>query len=542
MILENVKNNIGELVVTRVEVIRKHKNGYLREIKVRRDDNDLYTFKECDFPRLCINEIKDMLILIVQNRLINLSEEEPANFAFMDFSSSSSSSDNGMQPSGRYHAVPPPITGTFMTPKPNLSKPVFNTVLRPVSAVVPKIIVTRPRLAHSPVTKSKSPIRRHITRSPSTKTSNSPPKVTAVKAPVELAEYINTPGWNRPAFYDDDDDDDVDYTIAITPVLSTEEPVNSLSLESVEARLVVYKQNESILEENIQLLKQEVQARDNVLVTLKQKLNQAEQEKDDLKLKLDKFQSSSKNLTELLASQTNEKHGSGYFTLESDYESLSPSSLSDRMQPSGGYHVVPLPITGTFMPPKPDLVFHTVPIAAETDHSAFTVQLSTAKPTQDLFHTNRPSVPIIEEWVSDSEDESETTAPQIASSFVQPVSVAVPKIMVTRPRLAHSHVTKSKSPIRWHITRGPSPKTSNSPPKVTAVKALVVSAAQGEESEIGKHRMQPSGGYHAVPPPITGTFKPPKPDLVFYTAPIAVGKRKSRNGQNRIKTEQKRKA
>nr|GEY51668.1 hypothetical protein [Tanacetum cinerariifolium] len=44
----------------------------------------------------------------------------------------------------------------------------------------------------------------------------------------ELAEYINTLGWNRPAFYDDDDDDDVDYTIAITPVLSTEEPDNSL--------------------------------------------------------------------------------------------------------------------------------------------------------------------------------------------------------------------------------------------------------------------------------------------------------------------------
>nr|GFC32894.1 hypothetical protein [Tanacetum cinerariifolium] len=47
----------------------------------------------------------------------------------------------------------------------------------------------------------------------------------------ELAEYINNPGWNRPAFYDDDDyDDDVDYTIAITPVLSTEEPIDSLSM------------------------------------------------------------------------------------------------------------------------------------------------------------------------------------------------------------------------------------------------------------------------------------------------------------------------
>nr|GFC11781.1 hypothetical protein [Tanacetum cinerariifolium] len=44
----------------------------------------------------------------------------------------------------------------------------------------------------------------------------------------ELAEYINTLGWNRPA--DDDDDDDVDYTIAITPVLSTEEPIDSLSM------------------------------------------------------------------------------------------------------------------------------------------------------------------------------------------------------------------------------------------------------------------------------------------------------------------------
>nr|GEX49391.1 putative reverse transcriptase domain-containing protein [Tanacetum cinerariifolium] len=46
----------------------------------------------------------------------------------------------------------------------------------------------------------------------------------------ELAEYINTPGWNRPAFYDDDGDDDVDYTIEITPVLSTEEPIDSLSM------------------------------------------------------------------------------------------------------------------------------------------------------------------------------------------------------------------------------------------------------------------------------------------------------------------------
>nr|GEV38549.1 hypothetical protein [Tanacetum cinerariifolium] len=32
----------------------------------------------------------------------------------------------------------------------------------------------------------------------------------------ELAEYINTPGWNRPAFYNNGDDDDEDCNITIT--------------------------------------------------------------------------------------------------------------------------------------------------------------------------------------------------------------------------------------------------------------------------------------------------------------------------------------
>nr|GEW41402.1 hypothetical protein [Tanacetum cinerariifolium] len=47
----------------------------------------------------------------------------------------------------------------------------------------------------------------------------------------ELVEYINTPSWNRTAFYNYDDDDDEDYTIAIIPVLLTKEPVDSLIME-----------------------------------------------------------------------------------------------------------------------------------------------------------------------------------------------------------------------------------------------------------------------------------------------------------------------
>nr|GEY70052.1 hypothetical protein [Tanacetum cinerariifolium] len=45
--------------------------------------------------------------------------------------------------------------------------------------------------------------------------------------------------------------------------------------------------------------------------------------------------------------------------------------------------------------------------------------LSPFKPAQDLSHTNRPTTPIIEDWVFDSEDESETKASQIVPSFVQ---------------------------------------------------------------------------------------------------------------------------
>ncbi|GJS84133.1 hypothetical protein Tco_0750674 [Tanacetum coccineum] len=45
----------------------------------------------------------------------------------------------------------------------------------------------------------------------------------------ELAEYINTPNWNRPTVYyddDDDDDDDEDYTIAITHDILREKLLN----------------------------------------------------------------------------------------------------------------------------------------------------------------------------------------------------------------------------------------------------------------------------------------------------------------------------
>nr|GEZ11595.1 hypothetical protein [Tanacetum cinerariifolium] len=198
-------------------------------------------------------------------------------------------------------------------------------------------------------------------------------------------------------------------------------------LESVEARLLVYKQNESVLEENIKLLHIEVQLRDTALTTLRQKLDTTEKERDDLNMKLEKFQTSSKRLSDLLASQTSEKAGLGfnsqvftqalfdcenYYSSKSDSDSWPPSNLYDRFVPSGRYNVVPPPVAGTFMPPNPDLVFHTPP-SDENEHLALNVQLSPTKPEQDL--SSSPSAPIIEDWVFDSEEDN---MPQVTRMFL----------------------------------------------------------------------------------------------------------------------------
>ncbi|GJS71266.1 hypothetical protein Tco_0704107 [Tanacetum coccineum] len=50
--------------------------GHLEEIEVRRDDQKLYTFKERDFKRLRLQDIEDMLLLLVQQKLTNLTIDE----------------------------------------------------------------------------------------------------------------------------------------------------------------------------------------------------------------------------------------------------------------------------------------------------------------------------------------------------------------------------------------------------------------------------------------------------------------------------------
>ncbi|GJT98654.1 putative ribonuclease H-like domain-containing protein [Tanacetum coccineum] len=166
-----------------------------------------------------------------------------------------------------------------------------------------------------------------------------------------------------------------------------------MGLESLEARIVVHEKNEAVYEEDIALLKYDVQVKDISIKELKNQLENALKEKDDLKLKLEKFETSSKNLTNLINSQISAKYKTG---LGSDGQ-MNESDLNDihvnESEVLDNVFDIPPPYTGNYMPPRADLSF------AGLDDYVF-------KSTCGKPKTVSSSAPLIEEWESDSEDEN----------------------------------------------------------------------------------------------------------------------------------------
>nr|GEU94760.1 ribonuclease H-like domain-containing protein [Tanacetum cinerariifolium] len=171
----------------------------------------------------------------------------------------------------------------------------------------------------------------------------------------------------------------------------------SNAYELIEARLVVCQQNENVFEEDIKLLK---------------------------------LDTSSKNQSKLLESQISDKTGLGYDSQVFDYEKLSSnesddsvptSPVNDRYKTGEGYHAVPPLYTRTFMLPKLDLVFNDAPTASEIVTNVVTIESTTNMPSKEMSKTLRPDAPIIEDWTSDSEDESEleSVLKKKEPSFVQ---------------------------------------------------------------------------------------------------------------------------
>nr|GEW46778.1 hypothetical protein [Tanacetum cinerariifolium] len=68
------------IAVTELKIVEWHSYKHLDWITLRRDNDKIYKFKEGDFKRLRIQDIKDMLLLLVQGKLTNLTVKE--RFAF----------------------------------------------------------------------------------------------------------------------------------------------------------------------------------------------------------------------------------------------------------------------------------------------------------------------------------------------------------------------------------------------------------------------------------------------------------------------------
>ncbi|GJR34844.1 hypothetical protein Tco_1210528 [Tanacetum coccineum] len=74
----------------------------------------------------------------------------------------------------------------------------------------------------------------------------------------ELAEYINSPSWNCPAFYDDDDEYNIQYkeylensSNAIRPDLSTEDPNNSLSMGDEHPSTILETESDEVIKSSV---------------------------------------------------------------------------------------------------------------------------------------------------------------------------------------------------------------------------------------------------------------------------------------------------
>ncbi|GJY65778.1 retrovirus-related pol polyprotein from transposon TNT 1-94 [Tanacetum coccineum] len=180
-------------------------------------------------------------------------------------------------------------------------------------------------------------------------------------------------------------------------------------LESVEARLLVYKKNESIYEEDIKVLKFEIHLREVAITELRRKLELAQKQKDEIQLTVEKLKNSFKILSKLIDCQ-----------------------IVDKCKTCLGYNVVPPPYTGKFMSPKPNLSFSGLeefvnePIVSEPTVKKLVVKTSEAKTSEAKTSKAKPKVVrknngalIIKDWVSDSEEEDVLQA-KIEKKTVKP--------------------------------------------------------------------------------------------------------------------------
>ncbi|GJR90427.1 ribonuclease H-like domain-containing protein [Tanacetum coccineum] len=208
-----------------------------------------------------------------------------------------------------------------------------------------------------------------------------------------------------------------------------------IGLESVEARLLVYKKNESVYEDDIKVLKHEIHLREVAIIEIRRKLELAQKQKDEIQLTVENFENSSKNLSKLIDCQ-----------------------IVDKCKTCLRYNAVPPPYTRNFMPPKPDFSFSGLEeFASEPIVFKPVVKNSEAKASESNPKAIRKKndALIIEDWVSDSEEEDVPQA-KIEKKTVKPrfakIEFVKPKQQEKTARKTVNHVKQNNQ--NNHNSRG----------------------------------------------------------------------------------------
>ncbi|GKC29872.1 ribonuclease H-like domain-containing protein, partial [Tanacetum coccineum] len=205
---------------------------------------------------------------------------------------------------------------------------------------------------------------------------------------------------------------------------------DGLGLESVEEKLEFYKKNESVYVENINGLKWDIQVGEITIRELRKKLEKIQKEKDSIQFNVDKFENASKSLNKLIECQIvdNCKKGLGYEK----------------------YNAVPPPYTGNFMPPTPDLSF------TGLDEFVNKPVVENRKSDEEVSKVVRKSddSPIIEDWVSDSEEEN-VSQTKTEKKTVKP---SIAKIEFVKPKQQEKTARKYVKQVEKHRQNTHSPR------------------------------------------------------------------------------------
>ncbi|GJT91295.1 hypothetical protein Tco_1080140 [Tanacetum coccineum] len=189
-------------------------------------------------------------------------------------------------------------------------------------------------------------------------------------------------------------------------------------LDTVEAQLVTYRKNEVLFSEEVAVLKREVGVKTYEFNMLKTEFEKVKQEKEGIDFKIEKFENASKDLDKLLGSQ-----------------------ITDNSKKGLGYSAVPPPHPLIYnRPNKLDLSYSGLEEFQQPEFEVYGLRANKSVCENSSNETKKNSdAPLIEEWVSDNEDEVESPV-VVEKKTVVPT---IPKVDVVRPKQQEKSVRKT---------------------------------------------------------------------------------------------------